>query len=350
MEKADKKFELIRDAVTSEGNILKVTELCKLAVVSRSGYYRWLSAEESRNERESRDQTDFDVILSAFRFRGYEKGVRGIYMRLLHNDPPVIMNQKKIRRLMRKYGLVCRIRSANPYRRMAMALKTSNVADNLLNREFREQGPRKVLLTDITYIPFDGEDSKFCYLSLILDAYTKQVLSYVPSQSLEADFVLETVEQLIERHGISLDAETLIHSDQGCHYTSYRFIQIVKDNQLRQSMSRKGNCWDNAPQESFFGHMKDEIGGRVSVCRTFEKVKSVIDDWMDYYNNERYQWDLAKLSPNEYYEYLVSGIYPLLIRAPDDDRDTEAVDAASDSANTPAYADKSARGVSIRQE
>lgn len=180
-----------------------------------------------------------------------------------------------------------------------MALKTSNVADNLLNREFREHGPRKVLLTDITYIPFDGEDSKFCYLSVILDAYTKQVLSYVPSQSLEADFVLETVEQLIERHGISLDAETLIHSDQGCHYTSYRFIQIVKDNQLRQSMSRKGNCWDNAPQESFFGHMKDEIGGRVSVCKAFEKVKSVIDDWMDYYNNERYQWDLAKLSPNE---------------------------------------------------
>ena len=55
----------------------------------------------------------------------------------------------------------------------------------------------------------------------------------------------------------------------------------------------KSNCWDNATQESFFGHMKDEIGGRVSVCKTFEKVKSVIDDWMDYYNNERYQWDLA---------------------------------------------------------
>ena len=107
MEKADKKFELIREAVNSDGNLLKVTELCKLAKVSRSGYYRWLGAEDSRNKREARDRADFDVILCAFRFRGYEKGVRGIYMKLLHNDPPVIMNQKKIRRLMRKYGLVC---------------------------------------------------------------------------------------------------------------------------------------------------------------------------------------------------------------------------------------------------
>ena len=73
----------------------------------------------------------------------------------------------------------------------------------------------------------------FCYLSVILDAFTKQVLAYVLSESLELDFVLETVNLRIERHGISLDAETLIHCDQGCHYTSYRFIQIVKDAELR---------------------------------------------------------------------------------------------------------------------
>lgn len=74
-------------------------------------------------------------------------------------------------------------------------------------------------------------------------------------------------------------------------------------------MSRRGNCWDNAPQESFFGHMKDEIDLRG--CTTFMQVKSIIDDWMDYYNNERYQWQLAKLSPNEYYQYITTGIYPL---------------------------------------
>lgn len=128
---------------------------------------------------------------------------------------------------------------------------------------------------------------------------SKQILSYVLSESLELDFVLKSVEQLVERHGISLSTETLIHRDQGCHYTSYRFIQIVKDAELRQSMSRRGNCWDNAPQESFFGHMKDEID--ISGCERFQQVKDIIDDWMDYYNNDRYQWQLAKLSPNEYY-------------------------------------------------
>lgn len=191
---------------------------------------------------------------------------------------------------------------------MAKALRTNNVADNLLQREFTEHGPRFVLLTDITYIPFDGH---FFYLSTIMDAYTKQVLSYILSESLELDFVLETFNLLMNTHGISLQAETLIHSDQGCHYTSYKFIQLIKDSNLRQSMSRRGNCWDNAPQESFFGHMKDEID--LSKCRDFSDVKYKIDDWIDYYNNDRYQWQLAKLSPNEFYQFITTGIYPLAV-------------------------------------
>ena len=221
-------------------------------------------------------------------------------------NPPIVMNVKKIRRLMKKYNLFCPIRKANPYRRMAKALKTNNVADNILNREFKEHGPRMVLLTDITYIPYHNTK---CYLSVILDAFTKEILSYVLSESLEVDFVLETVNQLIEKHGISLSTKTLVHSDQGCHYTSYSFIQILKDKKLRQSMSRRGNCWDNAPQESFFGHMKDEIN--LSKCRIFNDVKTIINDWLDYYNNERYQWNLAKLSPVEYYKYITTGEYPL---------------------------------------
>ena len=105
-----------------------------------------------------------------------------------------------------------------------------------------------------------------------------------------------------------------IHSDQGFHYTSYRFIQLLKDHALRQSMSRRGNCWDNAPQESFFGHMKDEID--LSGCTAFEQVRAILDDWIDYYNNDRYQWQLAKLSPNEFYTYITSGVYPLQGKPP----------------------------------
>lgn len=306
MDTSSSKFQLIHELVSREDNVLTITELCSVARVSRSGYYNWVNSKDKRDEQERKDRHDFELILEAFSHRGYDKGVRGIHMRLLHMDPPILMNVKKISRLMHKYNLICPIRQANPYRRMAAALKTNNVADNLVNREFEEHGPRSILLTDITYIPYNGT---FAYLSTIIDAFTKQVLSYAISDNLKLDFVLLTVEQLIRNHRISLDEETIIHSDQGVHYTSYKFIEIVKDSNLRQSMSRRANCWDNAPQESFFGHMKDEID--VSNCTDFCEVKDIIDDWIDYYNNERYQWDLAKLSPNEYYSYITTGIYPL---------------------------------------
>lgn len=300
------KFKNIYEMTQKENNLLTVSMLCEIAQVSRSGYYNWVNSEDMRIKKENKDKKDFEIILQAYQYRGYNKGARSIYMRLIHMNPPIVMNVKKIRRLMKKYNLFCPIRKANPYRRMAKALKTNNVADNILNREFKEHGPRMVLLTDITYIPYHNTK---CYLSVILDAFTKEILSYVLSESLEVDFVLETVNQLIEKHGISLSTKTLVHSDQGCHYTSYSFIQILKDKKLRQSMSRRGNCWDNAPQESFFGHMKDEIN--LSKCRIFNDVKTIINDWIDYYNNERYQWNLAKLSPVEYYKYITTGEYPL---------------------------------------
>ena len=239
-------------------------------------------------------------------------------MRLLRIG--IRMNHKKIRRLMRKYGLFCPIRKANPYRRMAKAIRTNAVADNLVKREFKEHGARAVLLTDITYIPIKNG---FCYLSVIIDAFTMQVLSYQLSPSLEVDFVLATVTQLMQDHGDSINDSTMIHSDQGCHYTSIRFRELLENTQLRQSMSRKGNCWDNAPQESFFGRMKDHIEYRLKECTGFSEVKAIIDDWMDYYNNERYQWELAKLSPNEYYEYITTGIYPLKGVIPSVNKDDE---------------------------
>lgn len=306
------RFEIIHEVLSQTDNRLSVTALCKIAGVSRSGYYNWVRSADTRAKREAQDRADFQLILDAYTFRGYDKGARGIYMRLLHMNPPITMNLKKIRPLMNKYGLFCPVRKPNPYRRMAKALRTSNIADNLLDRDFTGKGARKVLLTDITYIPYNGV---FAYLSTVLDAYTRQILSHVLSESLEVDFVLETITSLIKKHGMSLDTETLIHSDQGCHYTSYRFIQLIKDSELRQSMSRRGNCWDNAPQESFFGHMKDEID--LSECTNFSQVKSIIDDWMDYYNNDRYQWQLAKLSPNEYYQYITTGVYPLSCKAPE---------------------------------
>ena len=307
---AEVKFALIYEAVCQDDNILRISHMCQVAGVSRSGFYAWLNAAPARKSREDQDQADFALILEAYRFRGYAKGARSIYMRLLHMG--IIMNIKKIRRLMRKYNLVCPIRKANPFRRMAKALATSNVAPNIVNREFRRK-PRTVLLTDITYL--------YCvtgkyYLSTILDAFTHELLAYRVSTSLKADFVLETVDLLILQHGCTLDNETIVHSDQGGHYTSFAFIQKLKDAEFVQSMSRKGNCWDNAPQESFFGHMKDELRDEIAACTSLEEVLSRVDDWMDYYNKDRYQWELLKLSPQEYHQYLQTGVYPLPVYDP----------------------------------
>lgn len=304
---AREKYEIIKEMTKRDNNLLNISWLCNIAGVSRSGYYHWLNAGEAYRKREKQDQEDFDLILKAYNHRGYHKGARTIYMYLLHEG--IVMNIKKIRRLMKKYNLRCPIRKANPYRRMAKAIQTDRIAKNEVDRNFRQE-PRKIILTDITYL-FYGSGRKV-YLSVMKDAYTKQILSHILSESLEVDFVLETLEQLMERHGkeISLvKTDVYVHSDQGCHYTSVQFRKLLKDKGLRQSMSRRGNCWDNAPQESFFGHMKDEIN--ISECMHYDDLKAIIDDYMDYYNRERYQWDLAKLSPNEYYDYCISNHYPL---------------------------------------
>jgi transposase InsO family protein len=300
---------LILSTIQKDDNQLNIKELCELAGIARSTYYRYIQQKDIPSQKEQQDALDFQSILTAYRFRGYDKGVWGIYMRLLHMG--IRMNHKKIRRLMRKYGLFCPIRKANPYRQMAKALRTNAVADNRVNREFKAHGPRKILLTDITYIPI--EDG-FAYLSVIIDAFTMQALAYQLSDSLEIDFVLLTLNQLIEKHGDTLTDETLIHSDQGFHYTSIAFREFIKNTNLIQSMSRRGNCWDNAPQESFFGHMKDELSIKAQKWKSMEDVKPCIDDWMDYYNNDRYQMGLKKMSPNEYYKYITEGIYPTFLK------------------------------------
>ena len=108
--------------------------LCDIAGVSRSGYYRWINSANTRAEKEKKDNADFELILKAYKQRGYSKGARGIYMCMIHWDEPIVMNLKKI--LMDKYKLECPVRKANPYRRMAKNMKTNHIAKNLLDRKF----------------------------------------------------------------------------------------------------------------------------------------------------------------------------------------------------------------------
>jgi putative transposase len=213
----------------------------------------------------------------------------------------VVYNLKRIRRIMKKYGIICPIRKANPYKRMMKATQEHRVLPNLLNREFKQGIPYKALLTDITYL-FYG-NAKKAYLSTIKDASTNEILAYHISDRITMEVATDTLKKLKKNRKIKLAEGAFIHSDQGTHYTHPDFQKLAKKYRLDQSMSRRGNCWDNAPQESFFGHFKDEA--YIKPCQTLDELKREIKEYMTFYNYYRYQWDLKKMTPVQYRDHLL---------------------------------------------
>jgi putative transposase len=220
-------------------------------------------------------------------------GWRSIKMRLPE------MNHKKIRRIMKKYGLYSKVRRRNPYKAIMKKTMEHRTFDNKLQREFDQTVPFKVFCTDITYIRFLG---RFVYLSVIKDIASGEVVAWNLSMFLEMTLVTETIKNM------KLDSyeNIMIHSDQGFHYTNPVYIEMVKELKMIQSMSGKGACVDNAPIESFFGHMKDELDYKV--CRTFDELRLVIEEYMRYYNNERNQWERKKMTPVEYRNHLLAQV------------------------------------------
>ncbi|MNY36259.1 Integrase core domain protein [compost metagenome] len=107
----------------------------------------------------------------------------------------------------------------------------------------------------------------------------------------------------MKQRKLKLHKKAFIHSDQGGHYTSPTYQKLLKQKGLGQSMSRRGNCWDNAPQESFYGHMKDHVNHRS--CQTLAELQRKIDGYIRYYNNNRYQWGLKKMTPVQYRNHLL---------------------------------------------
>ncbi len=209
------------------------------------------------------------------------------------------MNHKKIQRIMRKYGLTAMVRKKNPYRQMMKKSMEHRIFPNKLQREFHQVLPFKVFCTDITYIPFL---SRFAYLSVIKDIASGEVVAWNLSLSLEVTLVTETMKNM------QLDSyeNIMIHSDQGFHYTNPAYIEIVKESKMIQSMSCKGKCIDNAPIESFFGHMKDELD--YNSCQSFEQLRLAIDAYMRYYNHERKQWTRNKMTPVAYRDHLLAKV------------------------------------------
>ncbi|MFH1533397.1 MAG: IS3 family transposase [Nitrospirota bacterium] len=263
--------------------------LCELASVSRAGYYKWLKYAD----KPDKDYSDYLAVKKVFDSGKGKYGWRNIKMRI------PTMNHKKIQRIMRKYGLSAMVRKKNPYKQMMKKNLEHRTFPNKLQREFHQILPFKVFCTDITYIPFL---SRFAYLSVIKDIASGEVVAWNLSLSMEVTLVTETVKN------IQLDSyeNIMIHSDQGFHYTNPAYIEIIKELKMIQSMSGKGKCLDNAPIESFFGHMKDELDYKS--CQSFEQLRLAIDEYMRYYNHERKQWTRKRMTPVAYRDHLLTKV------------------------------------------
>ena len=274
----------------------QISAMCRALDVSRSGYYKWCNSSDVRDKKESADLIAKKQVEQAFLSHGFKKGSRQIKDSLLR-DQGIVMNRKKIQRIMRKYDLIFSQRRKNPYYPIGSDGKPK-VANNLLNRQFHQGIPRKVLLTDITYIPCT---EGFSYLSVVIDGETDEVLAHVVSRSLEEKFILDTYDQL--KH-IQFAPGALSHSDRGCHYTARAFREKLDELGLLQSMSRKACCWDNASMESWFGRMKEVMGSTHNL--SFEEVRKRVDSYIEYYNYHRGQKRLGWNTPKEYAAKLVA--------------------------------------------
>ena len=271
-----------------------IRSILKRIGISKSSYYSILS-DDNYGMKERQDEIDFEYIRKVMDYKGFRKGTRTIYM-MLPDICGVHFGRNKILRLMRKYNCICAIRRERTELKTNREILKNNRKPNLLKRRFRLARPGEILLTDVSYLKYGMNRTK--YLSCVKDAVSGRVVSHITSSGNDLNLVMDTIDTL------DPSEDAIFHSDQGSLYFNDLFQSRLKKLGYRQSMSRRGNCWDNASQESFFGHMKDECD--LSGCSTPEEVKEMIDNYVYYYNNERPQWTRNKMTPTEYEGYLNS--------------------------------------------
>lgn len=268
--------------------------------ISKTSYYAILQNEAygmKEQRQDEQDAEDIESIKQVIAYKGYPKGSRQITMMM-----PRLSGKKfsrgKVIRLMRKGELACFVRKANTQKRASKEMLERNTKANKLKRRFRLERPLKNILTDVSYLKYGiGQTA---YLSCLKDASSGRIMGAVVSSRNDAQLAEDTLVEL-KKH--PLDEECLIHSDQGILYLSPYFQQHAAEMGLTQSMSRRGNCWDNASQESFFGHFKDECDYRN--CTSIEEVAQMVEKYIEYYNNERPQWTRNKMTPLEFEAYLL---------------------------------------------
>ena len=272
--------------------------------ISKTTYYKAINCKGygmAAEMRAERDRRDLGVIMKVVEYKGFEKGIRQIYMMM----PDLTGEQfaiSKIRRLLRNAGIKTKVRGENLNRQRAREFHERNTKPNLLKREFRLHRPNEVRLTDVTYLDYGHKDDgerKRAYGSSCIDPVTGKLLAFNTSENNDVELAMETLSRLSD-HSTMIGA--LFHSDQGILYLTDEFQEKVAEMGMVQSMSKRGNCWDNAPQESFFGHFKDEC--HYEECETFEQLQTMINEYAYYYNNERRQWSRCRMTPVEYEAYM----------------------------------------------
>ena len=260
-----------------------------------SWYYKYKKLNKLKSTKKHKEVNDLMLIKNIALTWKMKYWYRMITMKL--KQEWIIFNHKKVLRIMNKYDLLSVIRKQKPYAKIRKATQEHNTAKNILNREFGWLKAFKKIWTDISYIRFK---SKWIYLSIMKDMTSWEVLSNQISDNLGLWFIHDSLKDLRK---LNLKW-ALIHSDQWFHYTHPSFKILVERLGCIQSMSRRWNCIDNSPTESFFGHMKDEID--ISECDTLEEVKIYMNNYIYEYNNKRPQWNRKKMTPVQYRNHLLN--------------------------------------------
>jgi putative transposase len=252
--------------------------MCVFFGVSRAAYYAWV---------QELDQPDPDAERKQLIQEAYEKSHKTYgYRRItfwLRKHKGVCINHKAVLRLMNRINIRSVARQRKIYKKVT-ELGIYHRYENILNREFTANRPNQKWVTDITYI---ATQQGWCYLSTIKDLYDGFIVAHACDLNNSIALVTRTVRQAQQQEKIT--DGLLLHSDQGSQYTSqaYHDILILEYN-ITPSMSRRGNCWDNAPMENFFGHLKEEYLRQFKQT-TFKEMEQLIDEYIYFYNYERLQ-------------------------------------------------------------
>ena len=258
--------------------------------LSRSTYYFELKKTDVVAER---NKDLLNVIIDIFEKNKGRYGVRRVHQELIHRGYHI--NHKRVQRLMRVAGLLGK-RPKEKYH--SYIGEVGKVADNLINRDFSTTAPLQKWTTDVSQFNFSWGK---CYLSPILDMHTNEIISYDLAESPNLMQIQRMLTRAFERFP-SLSG-LVMHSDQGWQYRHEYYRSQLAEHDIQQSMSRKGNCYDNCIMETFFGRMKTEMYyGCEKDFKSFDEFRAAVAEYMDYYNNDRIQKKTKWMPPAKYRE------------------------------------------------